>query len=99
MIQLDVDLTNPGQFFACCGVFELAQRLWPRATARFDGAQFVVSEGDLKELVAKAAQTPLDVLEPTNQTSSALRLREKGSCDVRGRRQQECEVRHQARER
>lgn len=74
MIQLDVDLTNPGQFFACCGVFELAQRLWPRATARFEGAQFVVSEGDLTELVAKAAQTPLDVLEPTNQTSSALRL-------------------------
>lgn len=74
MIQLHVDLTNPGQFFACCGVFELAQRLWPRATARFEGAQFVVSEGDLTELVAKVAQTPLDVLEPTNQTSSALRL-------------------------
>jgi CRISPR-associated protein Csb3 len=74
MIRLDVDLTNPGQFFGCCGVFEIAQRLWPAATAHFDGAQFVVSEGDLKELVEKTAQAPLDVLEPANQTSSALRL-------------------------
>jgi CRISPR-associated protein Csx14 len=27
-ITLDVDLRNPGQFFACCGVLELASRLW-----------------------------------------------------------------------
>jgi len=74
VIRLDVDLTNPGQFFGCCGVFELAQRLWPRATAHFDGARFVVSEGDLKELVEKTVQAPLAVLEPANQTSSALRL-------------------------
>lgn len=74
MIHLDVDLTNPGQFFACCGVFELAQRLWRGATARFEGAHFVVSDGDLTELVTKTAHTPLEVLEPTNQTSSALRL-------------------------
>lgn len=74
MICLDVDLTNPGQFFGCCGVFELAQRLWPHATAYFEGTQLVVSDGDLKELVAKTAQTPLEVLEPANQTSSALRL-------------------------
>jgi CRISPR-associated protein Csb3 len=74
MIHLDVDVTNPGQFFGCCGVFELAQRLWPRATARFDGARFVVSDGDLQGLVTKTAQTPIEVLEPTNQTSSALRL-------------------------
>jgi CRISPR-associated protein Csx14 len=74
MIRLDIDLTNPGQFFGCCGVFELAQRLWPCVTAHFEGAHFVVSDGDLKELVAKTAQAPLEVLEPANQTSSALRL-------------------------
>jgi CRISPR-associated protein Csb3 len=76
VICLDVDLTNPGQFFGCCGVFELAQRLWPCATAHFEGAHFVVSDGDLKELVTKTAQAPLEVLEPANQTSSALRLAE-----------------------
>ena len=74
MIRFDVDLANPGQFFGCCGVFELAQRLWPRATAHFDDAQFVVSEGDLRELIEKTVEAPLDVLEPANQTSSALQL-------------------------
>lgn len=74
MIRFDVDLKNPGQFFGCCGVFELAQRLWPTTTAHFEDAHFVVSDGDLKELVTKILQAPLEVLEPGNQTSSALRL-------------------------
>lgn len=37
-ISIPVDLTNPGQFFACCGLFELADRLWPGAEAWFGGA-------------------------------------------------------------
>jgi CRISPR-associated protein Csb3 len=74
MIRLDVDLTNPGQFFGCCGVFELAQRLWPGATAYFEGPHLVVSDGDLKQLVTRTAQAPLEVLESANETSSALRL-------------------------
>lgn len=74
MIRLDVDLTNPGQFFGCCGVFELAQRLWPQATAHFESAQFVVTDADLSALVVATVQAPLQVLEPANQTSSALRL-------------------------
>lgn len=76
MICLDVDLTNPGQFFGCCGVFELAQRLWPNATAYFEGSRFVVSDGDLKELVTRTANAQLKVLESSNQTSSALLLAE-----------------------
>lgn len=74
MIRLEVDLTNPGQYFGCCGVFELAQRLWPGVAAHFDGSSFVVSDGDLNELAATTAQAPIEVLEPDNQTSSALRL-------------------------
>jgi len=74
MIRLDVNPANPGHFFGCCGVFELAQRLWPQATARFEQAHLVVSDGDLKELVTQVALAPLEVLEPSNQTSSALRL-------------------------
>ncbi len=74
MIRLDVDLTNPGQFFGCCGVFELAQRLWPDATAHFDRSHFVVSLGELDDLVTKTVQAPLEVLEPRNPTSSAIRL-------------------------
>jgi CRISPR-associated endonuclease/helicase Cas3 len=76
VIHIDVDLTNPGQFLGCCGVFELAQRLWPRAVAHFEATHFVVSEGDLNELVERASQARLDVLELSNQTSSALWLDE-----------------------
>lgn len=34
-LDLPVQVANPGQFFACCGVLELAQRLWPGAVGWF----------------------------------------------------------------
>src|SRR5437870_3331191 len=34
-ITLDVDLRNPGQFFACCGALELSSRLWPESEGWF----------------------------------------------------------------
>lgn len=37
-----VDPTNPGQFFACCGLLELADRLWPGAEGWFAGDSFHV---------------------------------------------------------
>ncbi len=36
-IRVRVDPTNPGQFFACCGLLELADRLWGAAEGWFDG--------------------------------------------------------------
>jgi CRISPR-associated protein Csx14 len=36
-ITLDADLRNPGQFFACCGLLELASRLWPGSEGWFAG--------------------------------------------------------------
>jgi CRISPR-associated protein Csb3 len=38
-----VDMANPGQVIACCGVFELAHRKWPGAEGWFDGRQFRVA--------------------------------------------------------
>ncbi|MBW3597500.1 MAG: type I-U CRISPR-associated protein Cas8c [Planctomycetes bacterium] len=35
-MTVNVDLTNPGRFFACCGLLELADRLWPSAEGWFD---------------------------------------------------------------
>lgn len=35
-LRVRVDPTNPGQFFACCGLLELADRLWNGAEAWFD---------------------------------------------------------------
>lgn len=40
MIRVTVDPTNPGQFFACCGLLELADRLWNGAAGWFDEEAF-----------------------------------------------------------
>lgn len=34
-IRIRVDVTNPGQFFACCGLLELADRLYPQTKGWF----------------------------------------------------------------
>ena len=34
-IRIPVDVTNPGQFFACCGLLELADRLWAGVEGSF----------------------------------------------------------------
>jgi CRISPR-associated protein Csb3 len=36
-IRVRVDPSNPGQFFACCGLLELADRLWDGAEGWFEG--------------------------------------------------------------
>lgn len=42
-IRIAVDLTNPGQFFACCGLLELASRLDPNSIAQFQNGHFVIN--------------------------------------------------------
>ncbi len=42
-IRVPVDLTNPGQFFACCGLLELADRLWRGAEGWFNDDHFLIS--------------------------------------------------------
>lgn len=50
-IRINVDVTNPGQFFACCGLLELADRLWPGAEGWFEDKRFMVRcKGSFKEL-------------------------------------------------
>ncbi len=69
-ITIPVDLTNPGQFFACCGLLELADRLWPGAEGWFENNAFAVScEGgasvaDFLGTVASAAIEPVDRGDP-----------------------------------
>lgn len=41
--SIKVDHTNPGQFFACCGLLELAHRLWPGAEGWFEDSVFQVA--------------------------------------------------------
>lgn len=51
-IRVAVDPINPGQFFACCGLLELAHRLWPGAEGWFDSGTFCVARsGTILELL------------------------------------------------
>ncbi len=53
-IRIPVDVTNPGQFFACCGLLELASRLDGSAMGWFDGREFCLfsaSEFDFATLI------------------------------------------------
>lgn len=56
-ISIPVDVRNPGQFFACCGLLELAERMWGAAECWFEEREgiFVIS--------AENATCFLDVLE------------------------------------
>jgi CRISPR-associated protein Csx14 len=45
-ITVKVDVTNPGQVFACCGLLELADRLWPGAEGWFADQTFCIVAAD-----------------------------------------------------
>lgn len=51
-IRIPFDVTNPGQFFACCGLLELAARLWPGTTAAFGSEDFTISPTDASATVS-----------------------------------------------
>lgn len=58
-IRIKVDPTNPGQFFACCGLLELADRLWPGAEGCFDESSFQIEcSGTLGTLLAILIKDP-----------------------------------------
>jgi CRISPR-associated protein Csb3 len=59
-IRINVDPANPGQFFACCGLLELADRLWPGAEGWFEPRQFcIASDGSLELLLDAVANCHL----------------------------------------
>ncbi|MEM2869153.1 MAG: hypothetical protein QW379_01855 [Thermoplasmata archaeon] len=41
-ISINIDPTNPGHFFACCGLLELFNRLWPGAEGYFNSELFTL---------------------------------------------------------
>lgn len=74
-IRVAVDPTNPGQFFACCGLLELADRLWPGAEGWFESREFCVSgSGTLAELVQALGRAKLTQLDPEDDTGSAIEV-------------------------
>ena len=76
-IAIKVDLTNPGQFFACCGMLELADRLWPGAEGWFEGATFDIICGlTLPELLEAVTAAELTQINPDDDMASPMRLPE-----------------------
>jgi hypothetical protein len=74
-ITVNVEVTNPGQFFACCGLLELADRLWPGAEGRFadgDRAFLMWASGKLDSLVDAIAAAELIHTRPSDPYSSPL---------------------------
>ena len=75
--QIPVDLTNPGQFFACCGLLELASRLDEQAEGWFENDKFYIlfnsSFSDLIDSLRWAAVTN------TMSTAQKSRLEELSS--------------------
>lgn len=76
--SVKVNAANPGQFFACCGLLELAHRLWPGAEGCFRGDAFYVEAMD-----NDVGQAPLvDFLRRTSLASDDAAADEK-TCPLR----------------
>ncbi|WP_437756480.1 hypothetical protein [Sorangium sp. So ce1389] len=73
--RVQVDVTNPGQFFACCGLLELATRLTGDATAHFEGGYFNVTvECTLSALLDRWTSTQLIQVDAEDDASSPIHL-------------------------
>jgi CRISPR-associated protein Csb3 len=72
-ISVNVDVTNPGQFFACCGLLELADRLWPGAEGWFDlsNGKFALcvaaGDGAAQQLINEIVKCPIEGLTPAER--------------------------------
>jgi len=74
-IRINVDPKNPGQFFACCGLLEMADRRWPGVEGWFEGQQFCTTgNGDLTELVDATVRAELIQLDLDDDTSSPIAI-------------------------
>ncbi len=58
-LSVDVDVTNPGEFFACCGLLELAHRLWRGAEGWFEDDLFYIAPLDGQQRVLTSLLEPL----------------------------------------
>jgi hypothetical protein len=77
-LSVNVDVTNPGQFFACCGLLELAHRLWPGAEAWFENGRFCLAcnhgRPDLKKLLEGVVTCPVDSVATSDAKTAPISL-------------------------
>lgn len=73
--RIRVDVTNPGQFFACCGLFELASRLNEDAQAWFDEGCFNISSApSLADLIQRLRDVDLVQIDKDDKTASPIQI-------------------------
>jgi CRISPR-associated protein Csb3 len=73
--QVRVDVTNPGQFFACCGLLELANRLTPEALGWFERNLFCISQSHkFPEILAEITSAVLRQLDRDDATASPIQI-------------------------
>lgn len=75
--EFNVDPSNPGQYFACCALLELASRLWNHVEARFDQDDRtfeIMMPGTRDELIDSVATCELTAIDPGNNTSTPIRI-------------------------
>jgi CRISPR-associated protein Csb3 len=81
-IRINVDVSNPGQFFACCGLLELADRLWPRVgvVGAFTSSQFELwtgsTECSLQRIFEGFVRADVQQLDLHDKAASPLYLSE-----------------------
>lgn len=79
-IRVNVDPTNPGQFFACCGLLELADRLWPGAEGWFEPGVFCIAcEGNQEKLIQALATATFLAVDPEDKTATRVDVQGIGS--------------------
>lgn len=77
-IRIRVDVTNPGQFFACCGLLELASRLSaaknPPVQGCFEGRHsfLLMNAPALMAIIKAAADAELTAKTPTDRPQTPL---------------------------
>lgn len=80
VIRVRVNPTNPGQFFACCGLLELAERLWKGGEGWFEKGMFCLRSlggeetRNLSTLLHEISKVPLKQIDPKDDFSSSIEL-------------------------
>ncbi len=87
-IRVKVDVTNPGQFFACCGLLELADRLWPGAEGWFEESEFCIAseyaphDGATSSLIASFTSCKINNTMEKSQVDRFSELKKKRKKDL-----------------
>jgi hypothetical protein len=73
-VRFTVNPTNPGQYFAACGLLELADRLWHGAEGRFESSSFQITAtsqevAPLPNVIASLARGRVEAVPPENAST------------------------------